>query len=85
MMAAPYGDKIYTFFQLKTYEYNPANNTWTPKAPIPTSKVQGNAELIDNKIYIISTLGDKKLHIYNPVTDTWSMGADIPVSTNYGE
>jgi N-acetylneuraminic acid mutarotase len=85
MMAAAYGDKIYTFFQLKTYEYNPANNTWTLKAPIPTSKSQGSAEVIDDKIYIVSTLGDKKFHIYDPIRDRWTTGPNIPVSSHYTE
>lgn len=85
MMAAVYSDKIYTFFQKKTYQYNPANNTWLEKAPIPTSKAQGSAEVIDDKIYIASSLSDKKFHIYDPVRDRWSTGPDIPVSMHYTE
>ena len=78
MMAAAYGDKIYTFFQKKTYEYNPENNTWTEKAPIPTSKAHGSAEVIDNKIYIVAATPDRFLHIYDPVRNVWTKGADIP-------
>lgn len=84
LMAAAYGDKIYTFFQKKTYEYNPANNTWTLKAPIPTSKAYGgSAHLIDEKIYIVSSSSDYKLHIYDPVRDTWTTGANIPKSLHF--
>lgn len=85
MMAAAYGGKIYTFYQKKTYEYNPANDTWLEKAPIPTSKAQGSAEVIDDKIYIVSSLSDKKFHIYDPIRNRWTTGPDIPVSTHYAE
>jgi N-acetylneuraminic acid mutarotase len=85
IMAAAYNGKIYTFYQKKTYEYNPANDTWTEKAPIPTSKAQGSAEVIDDKIYIASSLSDKKFHIYDPLRNRWTAGPDIPVSMHYTE
>ena len=78
MMAAAYGDKIYTFFQKRTYEYNPANDTWIEKAPIPTTKAHGSAELIDNKIYLVAASGDSLLHIYDPARNIWTSGAKIP-------
>lgn len=85
MMAAAYGDKIYTFFQLKTYEYSITNNTWTLKAPIPTSKAQGSAHLIDDKIYVVSTLSDYKLYAYDPIANQWTTEVNIPTSVHYTE
>jgi N-acetylneuraminic acid mutarotase len=85
IMAAVYNDKIYTFYEKKTYEYDPADNTWTQKADIPTSKRTGSAEIIDGKIYIVSSIADYKLHIYDPLLDTWSTGPNLPISSHYGE
>jgi N-acetylneuraminic acid mutarotase len=51
--------------------YDPSNDTWTTKAPMPNSAGYASA-VVDNKIYVI---GSGAIQIYSPETDSWSTGA----------
>jgi len=73
----------------KNYVYDPANDSWTTKAPIPTGVGGYASAVVDNKIYVIggrsimyysgTDLIYNLTQIYDPETDTWSYGASIPV------
>ncbi len=73
--------------------YDPATNTWSTEASIPTA-VQGYAStVIGSKIYIIggtrqSVLGSdvftSALQIYDAETGTWSNGKSMNQPTSYG-
>ena len=73
--------------------YDPATNTWSTNASIPTA-VQGYAStVIGNKIYIIggtrqSVLGSDTFtsanQIYDTETDTWTNGKSMNQPTSYG-
>jgi N-acetylneuraminic acid mutarotase len=68
-----------------TEVYNPATDTWTTKAQMPTAVYGCTSALIDSKIYVIenSYSGDATLfrlnQIYDAETDTWSFGQPIPI------
>jgi N-acetylneuraminic acid mutarotase/sugar lactone lactonase YvrE len=65
-------------------EYDPATDTWTRKADMPTARGYLSTSVVNGKIYafggtpgnwapVISTLEE-----YNPVTDTWTTKPDMP-------
>jgi N-acetylneuraminic acid mutarotase len=64
-----------------TYEYDPATDKWTAKAPIPQSCVWATAVAVDGKIYVMGGgqpyKGTAYNYIYDPATDTWTKGADL--------
>ena len=64
-------------------EYNPATDTWTRKANMPTSRWCVATCAVDGKIYAIggapdSYTGLKVVEQYDPITDTWTTKADMP-------
>jgi hypothetical protein len=74
--------------------YNPATNTWSTAAPIP-SAVYGYASAVMNgKIYIIGgskssgTAGTNAFvnsnQVYDPQTNSWSLSANLPSPATYG-
>ena len=74
--------------------YDPANDTWSVKTPIPTP-VKGYASAVANdKIYIIggsqeslsieNTLITDNNQVYDPQTDMWSLAAKLPNVDSYG-
>jgi N-acetylneuraminic acid mutarotase len=65
--------------------FDPATNTWTAGASMPTPRGDAVAEAIDGKIYVTSG-GNfygfgmiSQTEIYDTVTNTWSSGAPIPL------
>jgi subtilisin family serine protease len=64
--------------------YDPASNTWTRKAAMPSGVSNIAAGVIDGKIYVpggFNTAGDSAaLQVYDPAADTWTMRADLPES-----
>jgi N-acetylneuraminic acid mutarotase len=76
-----YGFSPSTFSEV----YDPATNSWTTKAPMPTATSIYASAVIDNKIYVIGGDGAGELNqIYDPETDKWSLGAPLSSSTAYG-
>ena len=68
--------------------YDPATDSWTTKAPMPTAATYYASAVIDNKIYVIGGLlksEDYTLNqIYDPTTDKWHLGAPSTSITSYG-
>ena len=67
------------------YELNPATGTWTPKAPMPTSRSSGVAIVHDGKIYVA---GGRPPHeqdfaVYDPATNTWETLPNLPSPRNH--
>ena len=65
--------------------YDPATNTWSTKANIPTPRTNPAAVAIDGKLYVVGgrnvdgyATGLDVLEVYDPVTDTWSTKANMP-------
>ena len=75
--------------------YDPATNTWTTKAPMPINATGINANVVNNKIYVISgytpnqqgSIEDTLLNvtqIYDPATNNWTIAkTPIPIPVAY--
>ena len=62
--------------------YDPATDSWTMKASMPTASSGYASAVVDNKIYII----DSNLNqIYDTETDMWSQGTSSPSRIGYGK
>ncbi len=69
------------------YEYDPATDSWTFRAPIPTTR-GGSSAVIDRKIYVVGGCfnfdcrinGTNLLEVYNPDTNSWSTLAPMPTA-----
>jgi len=65
--------------------YEPATDTWTTKADIPTARFGLAACVVDGRIYV-SGGGTKwrepadvpTVEVYDPATDTWTQASDMP-------
>lgn len=64
--------------------YDPLTDTWESKTPMPTSRSQLSANVVNGKIYLIGgrTGGQYSTvdlnEVYDPQTDTWTTKAPIP-------
>src|SRR6266545_365477 len=63
--------------------YNPATNSWTTKASMPTPRAYLGAAAIDGVIYAAGGQGDESFFVsnveaYNPSLDTWTVRAPLP-------
>jgi uncharacterized protein (TIGR02246 family) len=72
-------------------EYDPATNTWTRKADMPTARGFHSANVVDGKIYVIG--GSPRapfqgsvptVEVYEPATDTWTRKNNMPSSRSAG-
>jgi N-acetylneuraminic acid mutarotase len=72
---------------LSTVEaYNPATDTWTKKADMPTARYNAAACVVDGRIYVFAgrTKWDDvessvpTVEVYDPPTDTWTQASDMP-------
>jgi N-acetylneuraminic acid mutarotase len=83
------GDKIYLITGLtygdvfpfqgyndKNQVYDPSNDSWSTKTPIPSANWGYASAVVDNKIYVIGA--DHLTQIYDPETDTWASGIPSP-------
>jgi N-acetylneuraminic acid mutarotase len=67
--------------------FDPATNTWSTKASMPTPRALFGAAAVAGTIYAIggTTMGLDKLGVveaYDPATDTWSRKGDMPTPRN---
>ena len=67
--------------------YDPATNTWTTKAPMPTARFGVASGVIAGKFYVAggsqvcgACLGITTLEVYDPATDTWTTKAPMPTA-----
>ncbi len=71
--------------KLTTVEmYDPATDTWTQKADMPTPRSYLSTSVMDGKIYAIGGMSSSNeqwrletVEIYDPLTDTWAKAKDI--------
>jgi hypothetical protein len=100
---AQYQDKVYAVGGITGYDstsgtalitganemYDPATDTWTTKASMPTPRTSMEANTVNGKIYVISGLVDNLApsgpaltnvtEIYDPSNNSWTTGAPIPI------
>ena len=71
--------------KLTTVEmYDPATDTWTQKADMPTPRSYLSTSVMDGKIYAIGGMSSSNekwrletVEVYDPLTDTWAKAKDI--------
>jgi N-acetylneuraminic acid mutarotase len=68
--------------------YDPVTDTWTTLKPMPTPRMNLQANVVNGKIYLIGgrilDIPDSTTYnlneVYDPLTDTWSTKASMPIS-----
>ena len=59
----------------QTFEYDPAANTWTERAPMPTARGASGVAALDGRIYVAGGLNPNAsvdtVEVYTPATNTW--------------
>jgi len=62
-----------------TEVYDPTTDTWTTKADMPIAQQWLQANIVNNKIYLIGGEPNRTLNqVYDPQTDTWTNKTAIP-------
>ena len=66
-------------------EYNPATNSWRPRAFMPTARQAAAGRVINNKLYVVGGINTSNtvipnVEVYNPATNTWAIKANMPTS-----
>jgi N-acetylneuraminic acid mutarotase len=69
--------------------YDPTNDTWETRAPMPTPREGAGVAVRDGKLYVVGgfvrpdfvTIGT--LEVYDPETDTWVTKAPMPTDRYY--
>ena len=67
------------------YEYDPGQDKWTIRAPMPSARSGGAAAVVNGKIYVAGGRppGGHDFAVYDPKTDTWERLADLPTQRNH--
>jgi N-acetylneuraminic acid mutarotase len=69
--------------------YDPATDTWTPRAPMPGARAMAAAGIVDGMIYVIggqtrlSGDGTSSVYAYDPGTDTWAEKSPMPAERTW--
>jgi N-acetylneuraminic acid mutarotase len=72
-------------FQNGVYMLDEAAGTWVPRAPMPTARSGGGADVIDGKIYVAGGRPPRghDLAVYDPAADAWTELPNIPTQRNH--
>lgn len=70
------------------YSYDPATNTWTTLASMPTPEAGAAAANVNGKLYVAGGVSkfvtnnprNALLQVYDPVTNTWAVKASMPTA-----
>jgi len=79
----------YTTNPAAVEEYDPATDTWTRKANMPTARNGLSTSVIDGRIYVIGGAtsfggsGISTVEEYDPATDTWRQKANMRTARVY--
>ncbi len=78
-----YNTQTYSILN-KVEEYNPATNTWSIKANMPTKRENFATAVYQNKIYVIGGSSDtgwlNVVEVFDPITNTWETKASMPTA-----
>jgi N-acetylneuraminic acid mutarotase len=84
--AAVVDGKIYVMSDMFNYVYDPGNDSWTAKTPMPTPRMGFGIAVCQNKIYVIgggswnetiNSVAGSANEVYDPCTDTWETKAPL--------
>jgi N-acetylneuraminic acid mutarotase len=80
-----YGDDNETLSAVEAYD--PATDTWSKKADMPTARYWLAACVVDGRIYVSGGKTEwgsldcvPTVEVYDPATDTWTQASDMPRS-----
>jgi N-acetylneuraminic acid mutarotase len=82
--SGPAGPELSTFSTVEAYD--PATDTWTTKADMPTARGGSAIAVVDGQIYVIGgmfgppTEVSSAVEAYDPATDTWTKKTDMPTA-----
>lgn len=69
------------------YAYDPATDTWTDRAPMPTARGALSVTEHDGKLYAIGGYDRKannaQVEVYDPVHDVWATRAPLPTPRDH--
>ena len=67
------------------YEFDPQNNTWHLRAPMPTGRSGGGAAVVDGKIYVAGGRPPRgaDFAVYDPEADRWETLPQVPTQRNH--
>lgn len=67
------------------FEYDPLQNTWTRRAPMPTARGGGAAAVVDGRIYVAGGRPPRggDFAVYDPGADKWTKLPDLPTQRNH--
>jgi parallel beta-helix repeat protein len=80
--------KIYVFDYQHNYVYDPANDSWQIKTPMPTPRSSFGVAACQGKIFVIGGINasnwvDTAINeVYDPKTDTWTTETSMPTTRN---
>jgi hypothetical protein len=86
LRAAAVNDKIYVIGRTLNYEYNPVNDSWLAKTPMPTNRSSFSIASYQGQIYAIGGWSDYALtnnEVYEPSSDTWKTLTPIPIAESH--
>ncbi len=74
--------------------YDPLTDTWETMEPMPTARARLQANVVDNKIYLIGGAKYDRIwpfywgtaglnEVYDPLTNSWSTNSPMPTSVGY--
>lgn len=95
-VAAAVGNRLYVIggqtsaggngpFVDTVYALDPATETWSTRAAMPTARSGGAAAVIDGKIYVAGGRPPRgnDFAVYDPATDRWQVLPDLPTQRNH--
>ena len=95
-MAASVNGKLYVIggqtiaqsdssFVDSVYEYDPATQRWTSRAPMPTQRSAGGAVVVGGKIYVAGGRPPRgrDFAVYDPRANSWTPLPDLPTQRNH--
>ena len=64
--------------------YDPASNTWSSRAPLPTLRRQVAGGILQGKLYVMGGYNETSISrantVYDPATNRWTEKAPLPAA-----
>ncbi|MBI4465118.1 MAG: hypothetical protein HY647_10475 [Acidobacteria bacterium] len=71
----------------QTFEYDPATNRWTERAPMHTPRGASGVAALDGRIYVagglVGAVSVNHLEAYDPASNTWTRLAPMPTARDH--
>ncbi len=71
----------------RTFEYDPADNTWTERAPMPIPRAASGVAALGGRIYVAGGLADSgsvsSFEAFDPTTNSWTVLPPMPTARDH--